>query len=132
MNETTETRDLGFLATVTAYCDTHHENETYGVKGATPAEARDRMALAESGIMADHRLRMYVPSVGKIYPLPIRPQPAEPESTAVEKATTAVHAELEHLAPTDRLLVLRMATRAEEQGDPNGLPIPPCDGGQVP
>ncbi len=140
MSETTETRDLGFLATVTAYCDSHQEHETWGVKGATAAEARDRIALAQEGIMGDHRLRQYIPSVGKIYALPIR-QPEPPEPDPIEKATSAVHAEVEHLSHDDRLLVLRMAIKAEWQDagilanleEAEGLvPIPRCDGGQIP
>ncbi len=142
-----ETRDLGWLATVTAYCDSHQENETWGVKGDTAAEARDRIALAQEGIMGDHRLRQYIPSIGRIYSLPIHPQPPEP--SPAEKAASVVVAELEHLSHDERLLVLLRILAAEET-EPYGetaqtkllaakieaetglVPIPPCDGGQIP
>jgi len=123
----TRGRDLGWLATVTAFCDSHQENETWGVKGDTAAEARDRIALAQEGIMGDHRLRRYIPQVGKIYPLPIRP----PEPNPIEEAAAAIAGQLKDLSQHDRLQVLRRAIKGEEDGE--GLvPIPPCDGGQIP
>ncbi len=135
MSETTQAaegtrgRDLGWLATVTAYCDSHKENETWGVKGDTAAEAQDRIALAQEGIMADHRLRQYIPSIGKIYPLPIRP-PEPPEPNPIEEAAVAVAGQLEDLSQHDRLQVLRRAIKADQVL--MTVPIPPCDGGQIP
>ncbi len=161
------TTDQEWIATVTADCQTHRSNETWGVKGATQTQALRALDDARASIYQEHSLAHWTPVAGKIFPMPT------PEPDPVEKAATAVWAELEHLNREDRLLVLRQAISAEgwpystarkdqhasrerepyprgslaarravaeEEAEPDIewpgpgdlLPIPPCDGGQIP
>lgn len=107
-------KDLGWIATVTAHCATHGLAETWGVKGATKYEAQERIAEAEEGILADHRLDAFIPVTGKIYPLPEITEAPEPDP--LEEAATAVHdLLLKDLVHAQRLQVLRMAVKAEEE-----------------
>ncbi len=100
--------DLGWIATVTADCQTHRSSETWGVKGATKTLALQGIEEARAGIHQAHSLAHWTPVAGKIFSMPT------PEPDPVEQAATAVWAELEHLSREDRLTVLRQAISAED------------------
>ena len=117
MTTTTEIPRPHWIATVVGECAIHGIRETWGAFGATSSEALEELDDTKPALTeGDHELATWDPQVGRVFDLPARmAEEATNERDPVEEAAGAVYAQVEHLSSHDRLLVLRMAIKAEEE-----------------